>query len=505
MPSVSIFAQLRHSLKKCAGAVVVEEPLLAETIFAMCYRGYSYDGCYQCEPCEGDIGAAVAMAWRYAAVDSHDFEDSPAEVSRTAAKISWDKLVFASRFLDRRQCRQLIVGKFPGTLQLLHSGGVHNLKQNIWVGKLGWLRGDSTVVEALSFGDSLRSIGGVAVVLAIIETCTKSSDLVTLLKILRGVLWRNALNLVDMAQIKGYQVVASFLQRRADLITGEVVDELMHIAGFGQSWKNCLLANAEACEHLILDLRTWRSIDGDSAAKFFQGLQELLAGDTRRVFNASVLESIGLVPFLCFYSYQPHVDEATCAHIVGTLERFFAVTVRVQHLNMVAQLMLTGKSSANGQVLELSPDPRTSPNTRFTKRPWLKIQLVSMLLRLVKAADAQTLAVFCASLEPMWFALMSQRIQELDPIVSLLEILTVLIGQNEAYCMAFRRTNPLMLMGSRLEAFHSSPSVYFALFRLMFAAHLDHKISWQGKILRELESLRFLPLSTTAICTVQPI
>jgi hypothetical protein len=108
-----------------------------------------------------------------------------------------------------------------------------------------------------------------------------------------------------------------------------------------------------------------------------------------------------------------------------------------------------------------------------------------MLLRLVKAAGAQTLAVFCASLEPMWFALMSQRIQELDPIVSLLEILTVLIGQNEAYCMAFRRTNHLMLIGSRLEAFHSSPSVYFALFRLMFAAHLDHKISWRGEILRE--------------------
>jgi len=30
---------------------------------------------------------------------------------------------------------------------------------------LGWLRGDATVVRAFSFGDSLRSFGGVAVIL----------------------------------------------------------------------------------------------------------------------------------------------------------------------------------------------------------------------------------------------------------------------------------------------------------------------------------------------------
>jgi hypothetical protein len=124
---------------------------------------------------------------------------------------------------------------------------------------------------------------------------------------------------------------------------------------------------------------------------------------------------------------------------------------------------------------------------------------VSMLLRLVKAADAQTLMVFCASLEPMWFALMSQRIQELDPIVSLIQILTVLIGQNETYCKAFRRINPLLLIGSRLEAFHSSPSVYSALFRLMFAAHVNCDMAWQGEISQELERVT-LGVPVTASC-----
>jgi hypothetical protein len=255
---------------------VVEEPLAAETILAMCRCGYSYDGCYQCEPFEGDIGASVATAWRYAAVDSSHFDGSPTDVSRTVAKISWDKLVFASRFLDRRKCQQMILGKFPGALQrTLGRGGVLNLKQrqSDSNSKLGWLRGDASVVQAMSFGDSLRPIGGVAVVLALIETCTSSNELVMLLKILRGALWRNVLNLFDMTHLKGYEVVASFLQRRSELMSGKVVDELMHIAGFGQNSENGLLANAEACEHLILDIRTWRSIDPVNAAKVFQGLQ----------------------------------------------------------------------------------------------------------------------------------------------------------------------------------------------------------------------------------------
>ena len=305
---------------------------------------------------QGEVGEAVATAWRYAAVDSAHFEDAACAGSNVAAKISWDKLVFASRFLDARKCRAMVLGKFPGAMQrTLVRGGVHNLKQDLMTSRLGWLRGDATVVEALTFADSLRSIGGVAVVLALLETVTTSPQLVTLLQILKGVLWRNALNLVDMTHIKGYEVVAAFLQGHPHLVSGQVVDELMHIAGFGhaeQGALDALVANAEACEHLILDIRIWRTIDATNAAKVFQGLQALLAPG-RRNMNAAVLDTISLVPFLCYYMYQPHVEQDTCTHIVGTLERFLAVTLRVQHLHLVAQLMLTGNVSPSGQVLEL--------------------------------------------------------------------------------------------------------------------------------------------------------
>jgi hypothetical protein len=463
--------------------MVVEEPLTAETILAMCRCGYSYNGCYQSESFEGEIGAAVVTAWQYAAVDSPDFDESPADVSRVVAKVSWDKLIFASRFLDRRECRKIVLGKVPDALKrTFERGGVHNLKQSTLSGKLGWMRGDATVVTGLSCGDSLQSIGGVAVVLATIETCTSGHELVMLLKILRGTLWRNALNLADMNHLKGYEVVAGFLQRRPEFMTQEVVDELMHIAGFGQSSSNELLANAKACEHLVLDIRMWRRIDPINATKVFKGLQSLLSDGRRRELNASVFETIGLVPFLCFYMYQPHLDENTCANVVCTLERFLDFTVRMQYLHMVAQLMLTGKCAQHGQALELSPDPRAPRNTRFCERPWLKVQLISMLLRLVRKADAPRLALFCASFEPMWFALMFQQCHGLESSLALIQILTVLLGENESYCKAFRRENPLLLIGSQLEGFHWSFEIYLALFRLMLAAHVKTKVTTPGEM-----------------------
>lgn len=257
--------------------------------------------------------------------------------------------------------------------------------------------------------------------LALIETCTNSHELAILLKILRGVLWRNALNLFDMNRLKGYEVVASFLQRRADLVNGPVVDELLHIAGFRQTSQsaNGLLANAEACRHLILDIRIWRGVAAVDSAKVLQGLQGLLASAPadglpsrleRRDLNASVLESIGIVAFLCFYMHEPHVVEETCRHVVGTLERFLAVApLHLQHLHMLAQLLLTGNPFA-GSTGGGSPQPLCP---RVSSSGVLAMQLISMLtcmlFRLVQAADAQRLQVLCTAFEPVWFAIMFQQ------------------------------------------------------------------------------------------------
>ena len=59
-------------------------------------------------------------------------------------------------------------------------------------------------------------------------------------------------------------------------------------------------------------------------------------------------------------------------------------------------------------------------------------------------------------------------------------MLGVFVGENEAYRQAFRRAKSIFLIGSCLQKFHASSDIYFGLFRLMFAAHLNCRVSVQG-------------------------
>ena len=489
------------------GVVLVEEPLATETILAMSRCGYSYDGCYQSETLDGDTAVAVATACRYAAIDSPDCQHPPTDQNRAVGKVPWDKLVFASKFLDRSDCERLVRGLPVDVQKMLGRGGVQNLKQHTHPEKLGWMRGDATVVSGLTFGDSLRSVGGVAIILALIETCSDSAELVTLLKILKGTLWRNALNLADMTHVKGYEVVAGFLQRRPSFITEDVVDEIMHIAGFGQSLQSGLLANIEACEHLILDIRMWRDIDPLNAAKVLRGLQGLLADGIYRDVNASVLDKIGLISFLCFYMDQPHVDVQACSHVTHTLQSFLdAVTVRVEHLHMLAQFMLSCESTPARQKVADGLHLHASGTIHRTEqepaaRPWLRELLITTLLWLVKTADTKRLAVVCASFEPIWFALMIQQ-SSLESILALLHILTVLLAENEAFCKAFRRANLFLLIGSQLDDFHWSSRLYVALIRLMFAAHVKREVVLDSHAYSTDNVSKGLALADDAIVTV---
>ena len=73
-------------------------------------------------------------------------------------------------------------------------------------------------------------------------------------------------------------------------------------------------------------------------------------------------------------------------------------------------------------------------------------------------------------------------------------MLGVFVGENEAYRQTFRRAKSILLIGSCLEKFHASSDIYFGLFRLMFAAHLDCRVSVQG-----------LSYSSDTFCTVLKI
>lgn len=96
--------------------------------------------------------------------------------------------------------------------------------------RLARLHGDVYICSPCSIGDNIRSVGGVAAVLALIEAAESREMLRCALSLLVCVLHSNPRNLRDMLSCRGYHLLALFLHRRMSLFRMQDLDLLFQIA-----------------------------------------------------------------------------------------------------------------------------------------------------------------------------------------------------------------------------------------------------------------------------------
>ncbi|KAL2642607.1 hypothetical protein R1flu_010194 [Riccia fluitans] len=96
--------------------------------------------------------------------------------------------------------------------------------------RLARLHGDVYVCTPCSMGDNIRSVGGVAAVLALIEAAESKEMLRCALSLLVSVLQSNPRNLRDMLACRGYHLLALFLHRRMSFFRQQDLELLFQIA-----------------------------------------------------------------------------------------------------------------------------------------------------------------------------------------------------------------------------------------------------------------------------------
>eukprot|EP00960_Hanusia_phi_P038908 753656-Hanusia_phi.AAC.9 len=392
------------------GVMIIEEPIVPDVIQSMYRWGVSYQSLYQSDIPEGDVSASMLTAWRYSIASVGDSCKIFTQNLRSS-KLPTDRIIFASLLCDGNVdgCSPDDESNTPSSTSRSSDVVRNMMRPNV---KGGWLRGDASLVTSLAIADSLRSIGGIGVVVALVETVTNSTDLLRLLQLITNMLWSNIANLHDMLRIKGYAVLSHFLQHNAHFLTEEIVSQLLCLAGMiGTSDR--ILANPEVCKHLILDYRLWRKVDRCCSARVFEELQNLFENNTRRKCNAMLFQSIHLVPFLCSYLSQTNIDCDTVKCVVSVLEGYFKSMqpATIADLNLVAQLIVISKSS-DGK----------SDSSGFAQLCDLSDNLIQMLLRLTNELEQEQLNVFCTVLKPMWFALLFQQSRKRGSVLALLKV-----------------------------------------------------------------------------------
>ncbi|XP_010275219.1 PREDICTED: protein SPIRRIG-like isoform X2 [Nelumbo nucifera] len=96
--------------------------------------------------------------------------------------------------------------------------------------RFGRLHGDIYICRQCVIGDSIRTVGGMAVVLALVEAAETRDMLHMSLKLLDCALRQNPQNVRDMQAYRGYHLLALFLRRRLSLFDMQCLEIFFQIA-----------------------------------------------------------------------------------------------------------------------------------------------------------------------------------------------------------------------------------------------------------------------------------
>lgn len=96
--------------------------------------------------------------------------------------------------------------------------------------RFGRLLGDSYICGQCVVGDSLRNVGGMTVVLALVEASETRNMLHMALSLLSCALHQNSQNVRDMQTYRGYHLIALFLHRRMPLFDMQCLEIFFQIA-----------------------------------------------------------------------------------------------------------------------------------------------------------------------------------------------------------------------------------------------------------------------------------
>jgi len=165
--------------------------------------------------------------------------------------------------------------------------------------------GGSFAVTPRPVGDVLRSVGGVSVVLRLLEISEDQEMTVRALQILRNVLNAHEANRFDFRQSNGHRILAWLLfgiaQRSKEIFTPQVFENMLKLAVLGEG-SAALIADPEMLHQLILNHQVWRGGESSGFHRWrfviiiLQWLSNLVDSGNRNVeLNLDALLALNII------------------------------------------------------------------------------------------------------------------------------------------------------------------------------------------------------------------
>ncbi|CAI9107753.1 OLC1v1007188C1 [Oldenlandia corymbosa var. corymbosa] len=241
---------LSWKLRSC---YLVEEVLSPGSICFMYILGRGYKGLFQDTDLLQFVPNQACGGGSMAILDALDTElplSSSTQKPETVGKLGsskadrsgfvWDSEKLAS--LSLQLLGKKLIFAFDGTsTELQRAAGTSSLLNLVdpmsaaaspigGIPRFGRLLGDVYVCKQCVIGDTIRPIGGMAVVLALVEASETRDMLHMALTLLASALHQNPQNVRDMQKYRGYHLLALFMHRRMSLFDMQSLEIFFQIA-----------------------------------------------------------------------------------------------------------------------------------------------------------------------------------------------------------------------------------------------------------------------------------
>ncbi|KAJ7454045.1 beach-domain-containing protein [Mycena galericulata] len=227
--------------------------------------------------------------------------------------------------------------------------------------------GDVFVVKAACLDMSLWKIGGAAVPLRLLQVANTPHEVSRALGVLVDGLRNSWQNSEDMERLRGYEILASVLRPKAQMVNMTGFETIFEFLGFNfRSPEHSTVVNAVAYRAIALDFELWSRTRQEVQRVHLEHFTTLLIASRYKKFNVKQrFPKLGLVRKLLFALqtnwYQPevvpHVIEALKSAALANFSKEEAIKPIVSYL----------AANLHGGLLEPAEDGATSPQSVLSR------------------------------------------------------------------------------------------------------------------------------------------
>ena len=150
------------------------------------------------------------------------------------------------------------------------------------------IRGDYTIFCPGGIADALWKVGGMAILLKLIEQCNDHSVLNLSTMVLVEAIRFNWRNSEEMERIRGYETLAYILKKKPDLLSVELMGTLLVLVGRQPDNPNdAVISNPFAYKSLFLDFEVWRTADVLIQKAYIGQLFDFIRHSRKRAVNVA--------------------------------------------------------------------------------------------------------------------------------------------------------------------------------------------------------------------------